>query len=282
MEKAFSTVLAFLCWTALASAQASKTPAPSVPPSQSPTGTSSQQGTYELPYRYRAAIEPRIAEDNTRYVAVFGGISVFGDSSNAVASADPLLPPPGLGDFDYDADFSTTRLTGGIKAGLVFPLTDPLSDEEVRFSFAAEAEAFYNNFKTSGNVDAGLPAGASMKTSVDADAAVFMVNGLGRLEYHMIRPYLGFGIGTAIINANSRTTLDVPPASDTFEGSDLDLVFATQGLAGLELKLAEKWAIFAEYRHLIYVDPAFEEAAYTVGYDIIQQGIVTGGLKFYY
>lgn len=282
MEKLRLSFLLLLVSMVGAFAQASRTPAPTPPPGAVSPAPAAGPRDYELPYRYRAAIEPRAAEGQ-KYVAVFGGVNVYNESDGGTVNVDGLVPAPGLGDFNYNDGFTRGRLTAGIKAGVLFPMSDPADTDPVRFSLGGEVEAFYNNFKASGNVDADLPANGSLRTKLEGDAAVFMVNGIGRMEYSILRPYIGLGIGMAVITADSTIRLNQPPAApQSFSDDDIDVVLAAQGLAGLEFKLAERWGLFTEYRHLVFFDSEFTQGGYTVSWDNIQQGIVTGGVKYYY
>jgi opacity protein-like surface antigen len=267
MEKVASAlaVLALLP-SAMLWAQASQTPAPQ-------TNTN-----YELPYRYRAAIEPRPVE-GTRYVAASGGLSVVHGTENAAVDLNPLVP--GLGKFRFRDDWDN-KLAVSIKAGQVFPITDPLSTDEVKFSAVAEGEFSFNQSRATGSVDAGLPLGSSVRGEIENDNFIFMANGIGRLEYKFLRPYAGLGLGFTLTHTSTRIDVVSLPGNATFQGDDFDICFTGQGLAGLELSISSQWSVFGEYKHQVIVDPKSEEASYEFKSDYFHQGIISGGLKYYF
>jgi|GEM_PF-5704444 len=248
--------------------QASQTPAPSPAANKE----------YELPYRYRAAIEPRPVE-GSRYVAVSGGVSVVHGTENAAVDLNPLVP--GLGKFRFRDDWDN-RISASIKAGQVFPISDPLSAEEVKFSAVAEGEFSFNQSRATGEVDAGLPGGSSVRGEIENDNFIFMANGIGRMEYKFLRPYVGLGLGFTLTHSSTRIDVVSLPANATFTGDDFDICFTGQGLAGLEFSLSSQWSVFGEYKHVVIVDPKSEEANYEFKSDYFHQGIISGGLKYYF
>ena len=245
--------------------------------SQTPPSPQTQRN-YELPYRYRAAIEPRPVE-NSRYVAASGGISVAHSSINAAVDLNPLVP--GLGKFRFSDDFDN-RLAVSIKAGQVFPITDPLSSDEVKFSMVTEGEFTFNQSRATGTVDAGLPLGSSVRGEIENDNFIFMANGIARMEYKFLRPYLGLGLGFTLTHSSTRIDVVSLPSNATFQGDDFDICFTGQGLAGLEFALSDQWSLFGEYKHVILLDPKSEEANHQFKADYFLQGLVTGGIKYYF
>lgn len=99
----------------------------------------------------------------------------------------------------------------------------------------------------------------SMKTGV------VLVNGivsLNCLRMNMLHPYIGVGLGAAVISINDADSTQVSPAEpgvNHFNSDEdgLDWTFAAQAKAGLRYVLSEHWRVFAEYRFLYLGDTDF-------------------------
>lgn len=90
-----------------------------------------------------------------------------------------------------------------------------------------------------------------MSTGVFLTNAVLNFN-LNQSRYH---PYLGAGIGAAVISISNAIATQVAPAEPGLNhynsnASDTDATFAAQGKAGLNFDLNNNLSLFAEYRGL--------------------------------
>jgi opacity protein-like surface antigen len=144
--------------------------------------------------------------------------------------------------------------------------------------FAVEGEVSYMRQEL--DADQAAPVLLAVDCCDEGDASIVtgMVNLVaGGFIGGGIRPYVGAGAGLAHVAFNG---VDVPAA---FDLDDSDLVFAAQGLAGLDFMVGPRFAIGARYRFLHLgdvelqddghsrhvVDPDFiqsVEAVFTVGF----------------
>jgi opacity protein-like surface antigen len=133
-------------------------------------------------------------------------------------------------------------------------------------------------------------------------AGVFMLNAIGKIDLGRFRPYLGAGIGLAYVEhdsliapigsefgalelparSNSPSDLAHPPqAVVNLNGGNSHGVFRTsgpsevtlayQGIAGVDYKVTDKIAVFAEYKALFFYDGPY--------YHNLLNNIVIAGVK---
>lgn len=91
-----------------------------------------------------------------------------------------------------------------------------------------------------------------MNTGVLLVNALLHFDTLNRIKFH---PYVGGGVGTAILSITNATSTQLSPAEPGINHFNLNAnasnwTFAAQAKAGLQYDVAEHWRIFAEYRFL--------------------------------
>ncbi len=118
-----------------------------------------------------------------------------------------------------------------------------------------EGEALYRHSSadTVTGTNAGVAGGGLHNTAL-------MMNALYEHETGMrLRPYIGAGIGGAVVGADNLRTIN---------GTDLDkskLAFAYQGIAGFALTLSGNWDFTADYRYFATNDVKFKPSVGTKG-----------------
>ncbi len=193
------------------------------------------------------------------YVGVFGGASTS-------QSADLTLDYTTY-NLDYDVLATDGSLVVGFEVGYSWKT-------KYFLEFALEFEGFFSSTEVSSILsadNAGEPITLSDVATATADLnyAAFMINAivivdLSRLKPRIgrwvpkLRPYAGAGLGGAQIwfrNADVSSVGDalaVPtPASIDVFSTD-EFVFASQFFGGLEIQVTDKFAIYGEYRKLMF------------------------------
>ncbi|MFQ3670747.1 MAG: hypothetical protein SNJ84_04755 [Verrucomicrobiia bacterium] len=222
------------------------------------------------------------------YAGAFGGASLSQVSGGENVNLNPFFPGAGLPNFPYDMGGSIQPLAG-IKLGHTWDMSqvpgyagDPSAP---KFLPTIEFESFYLGFRGKGNLS--IPPGVvspGLNARTRFDSAVFSLNGLMKFDFGQFRPYAGAGIGGAYLQSdNSRLTGNVGGVPVVLRGSADDWVLTTQGIAGCEVMVAERWGLFAEYKFLVMIDPEFRYAGrYTESFDYIGHHIVSGGFRYYF
>lgn len=180
---------------------------------------------------------PTTGPESFLYIAPFGGANLYQNADmDGAGPGDEGSLDPEVGWF------------AGIKLGYLFG--DP-----GLFKPALELESFYNSVET--EMD-GIYRGVSYNGGADFRTANIMLNVIGRFDLGQWAPYLGMGLGTAHIwNDNRSYDLEEPVDGRTHLPcpDESDWVFAYQGLAGIDYRLSESLAVFAEYKAMVYSAP---------------------------
>jgi len=208
------------------------------------------------------------------YGAIFGGVNVYQDTggSNRVTLRRDR--------FDDDGNFvgrrdNTIELDpddniggfGGLKLGYVF------GTGHIRPAF--EAEGFYNGI----DVDVKVRVNDDDRGSISGriDSGVFMGNALLKFGCDKFQPYLGFGLGYWIAEANDGT-VKIGDTEREIErrnfstNSKGDL--AWQLIGGFDYYFNPKFSGFFEYKFLNYENAIFDNA--------IRQQLLGVGLRFHF
>ncbi|MDR1304334.1 MAG: outer membrane beta-barrel protein [Verrucomicrobiales bacterium] len=194
---------------------------------------------------FRSDAAPRQEKEN--YVALWGGINVLQDGD--FRAKDSL----GLG---IDEKLSLKNQFGyaaGVKVGHTWDLTtgDNAADQSMRLQFSLEGEFIYTTADT------------KMKWSgydvLDGkmDIYALTVNPILRFDLGTFRPYVGVGVGGALINekANNFGVWSNPPYNIVSDHStNSTVVLAFQGIAGTDIVLNDSWSLFFEYKFLGLLD----------------------------
>jgi len=103
--------------------------------------------------------------------------------------------------------------------------------------------------------------GQRLRTGGDLEAIALMVNAFYEVDYGLLRPYFGAGVGLADLNlrksrltgvGNQRFTSPVALADDN------TTVLAYQAGAGVALPLSTSWTMAVDYRYFATEDAAFD------------------------
>ncbi len=86
----------------------------------------------------------------------------------------------------------------------------------------------------------------------DVGVFTFMVNGYYALNLDKFRPYVGVGVGGAIVSA------DISSLGAKFVDDD-DTVFAYQGIVGIEYRLSDSVSLGARYAYFATQDPTLKD-----------------------
>lgn len=221
------------------------------------------------------------------HVGVFGGGNFFQSGDLDVSTS--LLP-------GQKATLKTKDQLGGVaglKVGYTWPgwgvgpgFSDP-TPAPVDGSFAVlptlDAEFFWTGYKYKAQQTF---AGLDTQLTADVDVYVLSLDPTLKFQIGMFRPYVGFGIGGAYINAENASASVNGLGSTNLIGSSDDFVLAVQGLAGVEVFIARNWALTVDYKYLSLIDPSFDSkgGAIPLSYksDAIGQHIITAGVNFYF
>ncbi len=196
------------------------------------------------------------------YIGAFGG---WGSSDNfdvrqsgvAFFTTPPLLTPLPV-DATGDASFSTGF--GGIHIGYEW-ITPHYKDTLWTWAVvpALEVEGIYFSHDIDSQVVNVNPRLGfhTFDDSFSAQGGLVLINGV--LSFNHINsawhPYIGLGLGAAILSLSSADSLQVVPPEPLVNHfnsgtSDDDWTFAAQAKAGLRYNISQNFRIFAEYRYL--------------------------------
>ncbi|HPC73732.1 MAG TPA: porin family protein [Syntrophales bacterium] len=158
------------------------------------------------------------------YVGLFAGY---------VIPSDLELEPSGEPSRDISLDNSWNL---GIKAGYIFPQVPYLAVEaEYNYMFKQDVDK-----QTVGDINL---------TGEDIKTQALMANLILRYPHEMFRPYIGFGIGWAWIDA--KLTGTEVGTGDAVSRDESDNAWAWQLLAGVNFAFAKDWSADLGYRYLV-------------------------------
>lgn len=191
-------------------------------------------------YDKRIAEPMATATTGGRYWALFGGV-------NTSQSADIVDSSNGLGRFSNDLE-SDTGYFGGLKLGYEFPTT-------CWAALALEGELLYSHLDAEASSSTRQ---FSLRTSGEISTAAFMANALVKFSpVWRVRPYVGAGVGVAHVwlrNTESKVTFLGQPTGNLPRKDADDWTVAYQGIAGLDWQMTERWALFTEYKAMVFHD----------------------------
>lgn len=233
MEKLNSRLLALIVGTALVSFASPVFAGP---------------GGYRLSSKSIIPKGPATATPFRGYVFGYGGVS-FGSTWNTTGAfdlsdpdwmencpedwhTDPAFDPQNIA-MDWETETGWTAGGGiGRYSGL----------------FGGSRFELEGTYLTNG-VDGIQYAGFELPADFDIETKAFMVNYLKEIPLGRLTGYVGGGIGYAWSEMNG----DI----DTIKYSDSDGGFAWQFIAGLDIPVTERLALFTQYRYLVLSDMAF-------------------------
>ena len=207
------------------------------------------------------------------YGAIFGGVNVYQDTGGGREITTRRDVFDGDGNFVGRRDNTITLDPddnvggfGGLKLGYVF------GNGFIRPAF--EADIFYNGMDVGVNVDVNGDERGRISGRIDSGA--FMGNALLRFSCDQFQPYLGFGLGYWVAEANDGTVRigdgDERETRNFSTNSKGDL--AWQLIAGFDYYFNPKFSGFFEYKFLNYENAIFDNA--------IRQQLLGVGLRFHF
>ncbi|MGV8996742.1 MAG: outer membrane protein [Parvibaculaceae bacterium] len=213
------------------------------------------------------------AQGRGAYVSLFGGVG-SGGGSNVNQSGTVFFVEAVGGPLAVDANGKTENRSvrfGGAHLGyewsyhsrLGFDLMPAIEFEGLRLASADYHGTLSNpNVRT---VEQTFDDSFSMSTNVFLANAVFGI----RTPYESITPYIGGGVGAALVTINGATSSQLNPAEPGINhfnaGSDSSAwTFAAQAKAGVRVGLGDSAYVFGEYRYLYVgaVDQGFGSTSY--------------------
>ncbi|HEX2548848.1 MAG TPA: outer membrane beta-barrel protein [Gammaproteobacteria bacterium] len=198
------------------------------------------------------------------YLGGFGGYGALSDfqvRQSGVAMFSTTLNDAGIGsltdplaiDAEGDSDSNSVGF-GGLHFGYAWSIpawnmTPAIELEGLYFSKT------YDAFLDSSSI---VLANHDFDDSFPTKAGVVLVNGIFQLDYFrlgMLHPYVGVGLGAAILSISGAESPQVNPPEPNInhfnsDQNSSDWAFAAQAKLGFRFDLSEHWDIFAEYRFL--------------------------------
>ncbi len=262
--------------------------------------TSSYPGFTPPPFKVNA--EPRTMKTGAE-VAVFGGIDFLQSGpfkeTYANGSASAVSWPTAR---THDGEVF------GAKVGYTWPAwgkgpgftssSVPLEVDEdsgPQLLPSVEAEFFYSNhkFEARGPFFGRGGVGAQSVDEGDLRASmreyVFTVNPVLRAQVWRFRPYVGAGIGGAIVQLQDATMQNAIPQTgvystlNTSPSDQYTLCLATQFMAGSDFFVTRNISLFGEYKFLALISPGFKGAGgYNLQGDYYGENIATAGVRYHF
>jgi len=180
------------------------------------------------------------------------------------------LDVPRIGDvrFSFDQESSIGGIVGG-KVGYVFGTA--------KIRPAVELDAFYNGFKSEGEVRGG---GETVDVESTIHSGAYLANFLVRFDLGRFQPYIGAGVGLYNLKLDDveigGTEVDLED-EESDDKDDSDTGWAWQIVAGSDYYFTEKLSAFLEYKYLNY-----ETDGDTFGEQRLDQHIVALGLRLHF
>ena len=204
---------------------------------------------------------------NHIYVGIFGG-GGYANSRNFRQQGTDFYEISEGGPLLINAQGSADRNSsgvGGVHLGYKGPEWFP-SKERSQWSIvpAAELEGYYLGVTSTGHLLNPTTRFAEhmFVDSFPINTGIFLANAVFTLNpYYMnrIHPYVGVGLGTAIVSISGANSAQVNPAEpgiNYFNSNPnaSDWTIAAQAKTGIQFDAADHWKVFAEYRYL-YLAP---------------------------
>lgn len=211
---------------------------------------------------YKGEISPPTLSDF--YLGGFGGWGSFNDfqvTQSGVAMFSPTLNAIGIGGLTEPLAVDAVGTTGSNSVGFggihlgyewmipAWGVTPAIELEGIYFSKTFEADMDNSSI---------VLAEHDFDGTFPTKTGVVLINGILQLDcFRMSRlhPYIGFGLGAAILSINGADSLQTnapEPGVNHFNSNEdsSDWTFAAQAKAGLRYAFSEHWQLFAEYRFL--------------------------------
>ena len=204
-------------------------------------------------------------------------VSLFG-GANLNRPDDAKVSGFGLGSSNLSTKGSDLGGVAGIKLGYDFTPFNEGSVLEV--APALEFEGFYTGFQHKGSVDRLSGVGLE----ADLDLGVISLNPLLKFKYQSIQFYGGFGLGGAYISTDGAKGTGLASGLVQPQASN-DTVFALQGIAGVDLWVAQNWSLFTEYKYLNLFDGKLGKSSATqmkASFDSFGMHIVNAGIRYHF
>lgn len=209
-----------------------------------------------------------VAAPGKIYVGVFGGagssnkinMSQYGTAFFTESESGPLA---------VNAFGKTNSRTAGLVGGHVgyqwMDISSNLFNSQLSLAPAVELEGYYlGNSSYTGhdiNNDTSRLLEHDFLVKYPMNAGVFLANAILNFNpvQSRIHPYIGAGIGAAVLSISNATSTQVLPSEPDVNhynsnASNTAATFAAQGKVGLNFEVSNNISIFAEYRGLYLAD----------------------------
>jgi opacity protein-like surface antigen len=235
---------------------------------------------------FQTSTAPRPDANHANYVAVWGG-------GNLLQQADPRDKlNDGLNDYEKLSLKDKVGFAIGAKIGHTWQIDGvTVYNKPGQFFFSLEGEFIYSDISNSrlkyheaGYVD-------YYQQNFDLTIYAATVNPIMRAKFGIFSPYVGVGVGGAYVTGKNKGIDWVVPGAGSDRvwpsgGSESEVVFAFQGIAGTDIAIAKEWSLFVEYKYLGLVGLEFDKAVdglatYDMG-DVYGNHLVVAGIKFHY
>lgn|GEM_PF-3536475 len=249
------------------------TTTPDTPPATQPT-----------PEFYKT--QPTLRKEDT--YAVGGYLAIFGGGNLA---QDGEMGTQGMYSDTLNLKNSQTGPVAGGKIGFTYapgwfnttPSTRLVSDSEFQLLPTIEAEYFYTQLEKLNFYKSDFAqTGSSATYTTSPSAHVVSLNFLLKAQVHCFRPYIGAGIGGASLET-AKTSQQIPGLGVNIYGFDrIQGALALQAIAGSEIFLFQRFALYGEYKYLYLTANKFQDTSGGT-YDLnFGQHLFVGGLKYYF
>jgi opacity protein-like surface antigen len=235
-------------------------------------------------------VKPRPEYAVGSYAAVWGGGNLLQDGSPSIKDNFSLGLKQKLS-LNDSVGFAT-----GIKLGYIWK-PDPISinynpdknQHPTTVLPSIEGEFIYSDVSDS-NLSYNV-SGGSIQQRFEMNIYAFTINPILRFQWGKFRPYFGVGFGGAYVEGKNQGIYAVAPGYPTTQvlpsgGSDSDIAFCFQAMAGTDYFLSQEWSVFLEYKYLGLTGLEFDKglggaATYQMG-DVYGNHLVIAGIKYHF
>lgn len=206
------------------------------------------------------------------YIALFGGSNLHQNAD--LDNAD--LDAAGL-DLDFNTDLEQhSGWFAGLKVGYVF-------ETHALILPAIELEAFYNDHVFGADFHSDDLGGIDVETDRHFKSVPIMLNFIAKFDLGKFRPYIGVGAGITYVDIEDPIVdieingAEVVRGQKATSSGDTDWVFSYQAIGGFDWYLTKDFALFAEYKALVYHDLNTDPES-----DNYLQHLVGGGIRWHF
>lgn len=222
---------------------------------------------------FAGAMGAAVAPAGVVYIGVFGGggasnevsVNQYGTAFYTEAKGGPLA----VNAFGQTNSRSVGVVGGQVGYRWLEIVTNPFNIS-LGLAPAVELEGYYLSkgsfFADDINNETTRLVEHDFDSTFPVSSGVFLVNavlGLNPANFHRVHPYIGGGIGAALVSIANATAKQVAPPEPQINHfnsnpSDSQSAFAAQGKVGLSFDLSQNASVFVEYRGLFIASTTFQ------------------------